>query len=128
MEIGHLAHLLIRQKVMQRHATRVPRIQGTELQSRFTGNAGARHLHGKFLSQADQLLIDFDDFHARGGKVEARGQTRTEQFVYQDAPVLRVILELDHVIVAVRTAHQMRLRAAAHPAYLLQCVQHRAIS
>jgi hypothetical protein len=32
--------------------------------------------------------------------------------------MLRVILELYDVVVPVRAAHQVRLRAAAHPAYL----------
>jgi hypothetical protein len=44
---------------------------------------------------------------------------RAKQFIDQDAPVLRVILELDDVVVAVVAAHQVGLRAATHPAYLL---------
>jgi hypothetical protein len=34
--------------------------------------------------------------------------------------MLRIILELNDVIVPVRAAHQVRLRAPAHPAYLFQ--------
>ena len=48
----------------------------------------------------------------------------SQQFIDQDAPVLRIILELDDVVVAVVAAHQVRLRAAPHAAYLLQSPQH----
>jgi hypothetical protein len=42
----------------------------------------------------------------------------------KNSPVLRVILELDHVIVPVRATHQVRLRAATHAPYLLQSSGH----
>src|SRR5271166_4491407 len=38
--------------------------------------------------------------------------------------MLRVVLKLHHVVVPVRAAHQVRLRAPAHPPYLLHCPQH----
>src|ERR1700687_3781676 len=41
--------------------------------------------------------------------------------------MLRVILELNHVILLVRAAHQMRLCAASHSPYLLQRTQHARI-
>lgn len=41
-----------------------------------------------------------------------------KQFIDQHAFVPQVILELHYIVVAVVAAHQMRLRAAPHPAYL----------
>jgi hypothetical protein len=54
------------------------------------------------------------------GKSQARRQFRSKQVVDQDAAVLRVILELHHVVVFVRAAHQVRTRASPHPPYLFQ--------
>jgi hypothetical protein len=42
--------------------------------------------------------------------------------------MLRIILELHDVIVVVGAAHQMGLRSASHPAYLLYSVQHARLS
>ena len=47
-----------------------------------------------------------------------------EQFVGQDAGVLRVVLELYDVVVIVGTAHQMRLRSAPHAANVLHSSGH----
>jgi hypothetical protein len=61
--------------------------------------------------------VYYADRHRR--QPQPAGQPCTGQLVHQKPSVLRIILELHHVIVAVRAAHQVRLRAAAHPAYLL---------
>jgi len=42
----------------------------------------------------------------------------------QYAAMLRVILELDDVVVTIGAAHQVRLRAPTHPSYLLQRPRH----
>jgi len=51
-------------------------------------------------------------------------QPGSKQFVDQHARMLRIILELHHVVVAVVATHQMRLRAAPHSSYLFQSPQH----
>jgi hypothetical protein len=47
------------------------------------------------------------------------GETSTQPVVDQDSRVLGVVLELDHIIMTIGAAHQMALRAAAHPADVL---------
>jgi len=46
-------------------------------------------------------------------------QPRREQFVRQDALVLRIVQELDHIEMAIRTAHHVALRATPHPPNVL---------
>ena len=46
---------------------------------------------------------------------EARAQPVVDQY----SSVLRVVLKLDDVVIAVGAAHEMALRAAAHPADVL---------
>ena len=43
-----------------------------------------------------------------------RENLRRNEFIYENPAVLRVILELDDVVVAVVRFQQMRLRAASH--------------
>jgi len=62
---------------------------------------------------------------ATGSMPASRSVSRTKQAAILriqnhvgDARMLGIILELHHIIVAVVAAHQMRLRAPAHPAYV----------
>src|SRR5271157_1580863 len=49
-------------------------------------------------------------------------EARAQPVVDQDSSVLRVVLELDDIVMAVSAAHEMALRAAAHPADVLNCL------
>jgi hypothetical protein len=53
-----------------------------------------------------------------------RRQPCTQHFIRQDSQMLGVILELDDVIATIVAAHQVSLRAAAHPADLLNREDH----
>ncbi len=53
------------------------------------------------------------------GQTDHLCETRAQPVVDQHSGVLRVVLELDDVVIAVGAAHEMALRAAAHPADML---------
>ena len=57
--------------------------------------------------------------HAGTVRPTASANRVAKQFVGQYPKMLRIVLELHHVQVVVRAKHQMALRAAAHPANLL---------
>ena len=59
---------------------------------------------------------------------EREGRLRLEQLIRQNPSMLRVILELHHIVVPIRTSHQVRLCAPAHSPYLLDSSQHPALS
>jgi len=99
-------------------------IRSLGLQNQVRHAVAAVQLFGQFRGQPDQLLGDGDNLHRDRGQPEARRQPGSKQFVDQDAAMLRIILEFHDVVVAVVAAHQMRLRATPHPAYLFQCRQH----
>ena len=84
----------------------------------------SRMFHDQIGRQANEFLGNFYDGYRRGGQTQARGQSGAKQFVDQNAAVLGVILELDHIIVTVAATHQVGLRAAAHAPYLLECPGH----
>jgi hypothetical protein len=118
MDVFHFTQLFVRQKIVERHAARVPRMSGAELQTGTARRARTRHLDAQRRSPADQFRFHLHNFDARHRKAHPARDTVAEQFIDQDAGMLRVVLEFHHavdgVVFAVGTAHQMRLRAAAH--------------
>src|SRR5258708_7828466 len=98
---------------------RVPRIAGPKLQPRPAWGAGPRHLHAQVRSEPNQVFANRNNCPRCRGKPQSSSQPGPKQFIDQDARMLWIILELHDVIVAVVATHQMRLRPASHPPYLL---------
>jgi len=128
VKVGDLAQLLIGKKIVQHQPARIARIARAKLQPGGAARMGSGQLDAQFLGQLDQLPADLDDGYGGGGKAEARCQASSEQLVHQNAEVLRVILEFNDVVVAVRAPHEVRLRASAHPPYVLDGSQHTRLS
>src|SRR5258708_1923940 len=128
LQVFHFAQFFIRQKIVQRHAPRIPRIARPELQPRRARRPRPRQLDAQLRRQADQLGPNLHHFHRRRRQPQPRCQPCTQQLVYQNPPVLRVILKLHHIIVFVRAPHQVRLGAASHPPDLLQSLDHVRLS
>jgi hypothetical protein len=61
------------------------------------------------------------------GKPEPGRQPCPKQFVRQDANVLRVVLKFYDVVLFIRAAQQMRLRATAHPPDMFNGQRHRRV-
>ena len=53
------------------------------------------------------------------GQTDHLCEARAQPVVDQYSGVLRVVLKLDDIVIAVGAAHEMALRAAAHPADVL---------
>ena len=86
-----------------------------ELQPGLASLAGATKIHLKFRCVVDQPARDIDQLCHGRRKASGCGQPRSQQFVGQHPQMLRVVLELDHVRMAVGAQHQLPLRAAPHP-------------
>ena len=109
-KVFHFAQLVVGQEIVDGHLRGVSRVPRAELQPRPARRAPHPQLDHQLAGVGDQLLADLDDRRRRGGQAEPRPQPSPEQFVGQNAHVLRVVLKLDHVIEAIRTPHQMGLR------------------
>ena len=120
--------MLVGQKIVHGGFRGFARIARAKLLAGFAGRAPAPELHHHVFGVRDQFFAHLDDVRIRHAQTHSRRQTGTEQLIDQDAAVLRVILELDNVVVAVRATHQVRLRAAAHAPYLLKGSQHTSLS
>ena len=59
------------------------------------------------------------DVGDRYGQTDHLCEARAQPVVDQYSGVLRVVLKLDDVVIAVGAAHEMALRATAHPADVL---------
>lgn len=118
MQILNIPKQLFGKKIVQRDV-RVDWIARAELRPGMTRNSSARQFHGRLRHQPDQLLRHLDYFRPHCGKPQSPCQAGSEQFIDQDAPVLRVILKFHYVVEAVVTAHQVGLRATPHSPYLL---------
>ena len=86
-------------------------------------NPSPRHLNMQVRRQRNQIFGYFDDCDCGCGKSHQRRQLGAEEFVDQDAAVLRIILEFNHVVVSVRAPHEVRLSPATHPPNVLDGTQ-----
>ncbi len=109
---------------MQRQLARVSGVARGELQARPAGHIALPQLHHQVGRVANQGFRHLDNRHLRHREPQPGRQLGSKQFVDQNAAMLRVILELDDVIAAVRAAQQVCLRPASHPADVLERVQH----
>src|SRR5277367_6097644 len=125
-DVGHLAQLFIRKKIVHRHVRQISRIARTKLLARLAWGAPAPQLNYQILGVGDQLRPHLHHFRLCYRKPQPCRQPRTKQFVRQDPQALRVVLEFHHVIRLVRAAHQMRLRPATHSTHLFDRQSHPA--
>jgi len=61
----------------------------------------------------------FDDGRRGHRQADQRGQAGAKPVVHQHSGVLWIVLEFDHIEVAVHAAHEMALGATAHSADVL---------
>ena len=71
-------------------------------------------LDAKFRAVLNDLFRYFDRLYLWNRKAEENREADGEEFIGQHPDVLRIVLEFDDVVVAVRGAHEMRLCAASH--------------
>ena len=95
------------------HVARAERQPGGE------HRAPPAQLHAQIRRVLHQPRMHVDDRRHRHRQPDHLAQARAQPIVDQHACVLRIVLKLDHVVVAIGAAHQMTLRATAHPANVL---------
>ena len=119
MQIADLAQFLVGKKIVQGELPWIARMARSQLQTRLARGPGSWKLDAQLRCQPDQFLLHLNHCHRRRRQPQARRHPGTEHLVHQNPAMLRVILELDHIVVAVRAAHQVRLRSPAHAPYVL---------
>ena len=87
---------------------------GTKVPARFNANAPRACLQMNFGVCGNELGGEADDLMARTGNLQMGEDLRRHEFIHENPAVLRVILELDDVIIAIVRFQQMGLCAASH--------------
>src|SRR5271165_771152 len=67
----------------------------------------------------NQPGVYFNDVGYRNRQPDHLSETRAQPVIYQHSGVLRIVLKLNHVVMAIGATHEMTLRAAAHTANML---------
>ena len=124
MQIFDRREPLVREKIVHRESRRITGIARAELKAGLARVLRRAHLHHQLGRVFDQLPPHLYHGGRRRGQPEARRQACPEQFIDQHTAMLGIVLEFHHVIAAVVTSHQMRLRATPHSPDVLESQGH----
>ena len=117
--IANAAHASLGQVVVHHSFVMRDDVPGTEAQSGERHDLPAPKFEAQLRRMFDQPGMHFDDGWRGDRQSDQRSETSAQPVVCQYSRVLRVVLELDHVEVSIRAAHEVALGAAAHPADVL---------
>src|SRR4029077_15445727 len=111
--------LLIGQKIVNRHPGRMSRELRSELFSRRARFSPQAQLNHEVRRVRDDFRTHLDHFDLRHAQSQPRRQTCCKHFVRQNPQMLRIVLEFDDVVRLIVATHQLGLRPAPHPPYML---------
>ena len=114
LEVHDVRQQCVGQKVVDRGAGRVAGIARAEMPAGLDRDALPAEREVNLRIGGEELLRDANQRRRRSGNLKILKQRGREQLIHQNAAVLRVIAELDHVPMAVVRLQQVGLGASSH--------------
>ena len=99
----------LRQVVEYRGIVRVRDVAGAELQTAHARNGQCSVFDFQLPAQRDERFRDIEDPGFRHGQTQQGAELCSQILIRQDADILRIVPELDDVVLAIGRAHQVCL-------------------